>query len=80
LPDGLFPNQKNNLGKFWGELQWKRFLYFIEPLIYLTAVWYISQPFVTFCGNLVYFPRFGMLCQEKSGKPVAQGRKTAVTV
>jgi hypothetical protein len=26
-----------------------------------------------FSGNLVYFPRFGLLCQEKSGNP---GRNT----
>jgi hypothetical protein len=23
------------------------------------------------CGNLVYFPHFGILCQEKSGNPVS---------
>jgi hypothetical protein len=26
-------------------------------------------PFVRFYGYLVYFSRFGMLCQEKSGNP-----------
>jgi hypothetical protein len=38
-------------------------------LNYRMAFWYISLPF----GNLVaiwyIFPRFGILCQEKSGNP-----------
>jgi hypothetical protein len=25
----------------------------------------------TFCGNMVYFCRFGMLCKDKSGSPGA---------
>jgi hypothetical protein len=33
--------------------------------------WYILWKFCIFCGNLVYFPRFGILCQEKSGNPGA---------
>jgi hypothetical protein len=36
---------------------------------YFTAIWYILMPFGMFCGNLVYFSRFGMLYQEKSGNP-----------
>jgi hypothetical protein len=27
------------------------------------------RPFGIFCGNLVHFPRFGILDQEKSGNP-----------
>jgi hypothetical protein len=40
------------------------------------AIWYISWPFGTFYGRLLYlvvilyiFPRFGMLCQEKIWQP-----------
>jgi hypothetical protein len=36
---------------------------------YFTAIWYILRPY----GNIVViwyiFPRFGQLCQEKSGNP-----------
>jgi hypothetical protein len=30
--------------------------------VYFVAIWYVG-------GNLVYFPRFGILFQEKSGNP-----------
>jgi hypothetical protein len=30
LPDGLFSDQKNNLGIFWRALEWKMFAYFVE--------------------------------------------------
>jgi hypothetical protein len=58
-----------DLGKFWGALVWKR-------LVYLMANWIFKGNFAfkwTF-GNilvvvLIYFPLFGILCQEKSGKP-----------
>jgi hypothetical protein len=32
------------------------------PLVYFIAIW-------KFSGNLVYFPRFGILHKEKSGNP-----------
>jgi hypothetical protein len=47
-----------NAGIFYGHLE------------YFTAIWYILWPF----GNVVViwymFPRFGILCQEKSGNTV----------
>jgi hypothetical protein len=33
------------------------------------VIWYILWPFSTLFGQLVYFSRFGMLYQEKSGIP-----------
>jgi hypothetical protein len=36
------------------------------------AVWNILQPFGSYCGHLAMwyiFPRFGIMCQEKSGNP-----------
>jgi hypothetical protein len=46
-----------NAGTFYGHLE------------YFTAIWYILWPL----GNVVViwniFPRFGILCQEKSGNP-----------
>jgi hypothetical protein len=42
---------------------------FYGHLEYFTVIWYILWPF----GNVVViwysFPRFGILCQEKSGNP-----------
>jgi hypothetical protein len=53
-----------NLGKFY---------YY---LVYLTAIGNSLWPFGIFCGNLVYFPRFGILDKEKSGNPALQrGRR-----
>jgi hypothetical protein len=46
-----------NLGKFYYTLD------------YFMAIGNILWPFGVFCGNLVYFPRFGILVQEKSGNP-----------
>jgi hypothetical protein len=37
------------------------------------AVWSILRPFGIFYGHLVYFTRFGILCQEKSGSPDPNG-------
>jgi hypothetical protein len=50
---------------------------FYDYLVYFVAIWYILWPFGIFCGHLayllyvhlVYFSRFGMLDQEKSGNP-----------
>jgi hypothetical protein len=64
-----------NLGKFWRVLQWKMLAY----LGRLGLLWYILWPFDILSGNLVYFPRFSMLYQEKSGNPGYQlwSRSTA---
>jgi hypothetical protein len=50
------------LGKFWLALEWKTLGYFM-------IIWGISRPFVIFYGHLVFFRRFGLLSQEKSGNP-----------
>jgi hypothetical protein len=42
---------------------------FYNHLVYFTAIGNTLWPFGTFCGNLVYFSRFGILDQEKSGNP-----------
>jgi hypothetical protein len=38
-------------------------------LEYFTAIWYFSWPFGNLVVNWYIFPRFGILCQEKSGNP-----------
>jgi hypothetical protein len=40
-------------------------------LVYFMTIWSILWLFGLFDGYLVYFPRFGILHQEKSGNPVA---------
>jgi hypothetical protein len=60
-----FQTKNPNLGKSWRALEWKM-------LVYFTVIWYILWSF----GNVVViwniFPRFGILCQEKSGNPAMQ--------
>jgi hypothetical protein len=68
-----FRTKHLNLGKFWRALEWKMLVHFmviwnilwsfgiyiyiyIYGLGYVVVIWYI-------------FPRFGILCQEKSGNP-----------
>jgi hypothetical protein len=48
----------DNVGIFYGHLK------------YFATIWYDSWTYGLFCGILVNFPSFGMLCQEKSGNPV----------
>jgi hypothetical protein len=66
-----FKTKNPHLGKFWRVLQWKM-------LVYYMAIWSIIRLFSLFyghlgicmLGHLVYFSRFGMLYQVKSGKAV----------
>jgi hypothetical protein len=61
-----------NAGIFYGHLE------YLQPFGIFKAIWNILQPFGIFYGHLVcnavaiwyIFPRFGILCQEKSGNPV----------
>jgi hypothetical protein len=61
--------QTKNL-EFWRAFEWKRLAYiFYGHLEYITAIWYIPWPFGNFVAMWYLFPRFGVLCQEKSGNP-----------
>jgi hypothetical protein len=42
---------------------------FYGHLVYFPAIWHILRPFRICSIVLVHFTRFGMLYQEKSGKP-----------
>jgi hypothetical protein len=64
-----FQTKNPKLGKFWRVLQWK-------ILVYFMTIWSILLPLEILYGHLAYFaviwyifPRFGILCQEKSGNP-----------
>jgi hypothetical protein len=39
-----------------------------------TAIWYILRPFSNVVVIWYLFPRFGILCQEKSGNPAAKAK------
>jgi hypothetical protein len=43
---------------------------FYVNLEYFTVIYYILWPFGNAVVILYMFPRFGILCQEKSGNPV----------
>jgi hypothetical protein len=60
-----FHTENPDLGTFWRVLEWKR-------LIYSLVIWNILRPFGTFYGHLVYFPRFGIFSQVKSGTAVGK--------
>jgi hypothetical protein len=53
-----------NVGIFYAILQ---YMYITAIWSIFPAIWSIFRPF----GICTYFPRFGILCQEKSGKPTA---------
>jgi hypothetical protein len=69
LPDGLFSNQKSQFGKILEGLRMENAGKLYCNLEYFTVICYILWPF----GNAVViwyvFPRFGILCREKSGNP-----------
>jgi hypothetical protein len=71
-----FQTKNPNLGKVLEGLAIEdvgTYMYILHGhLVYFMAIWYILLPFGICYGYLVYFPRLGMLCQEKSGSPVAQ--------
>jgi hypothetical protein len=75
LPDGLFSNKNPKLGKLRRALERLENVDILEYWniwnigVFFPNIWDILWPFGTFCGHLVYFSRFGMLYQEKSGNP-----------
>jgi hypothetical protein len=63
LPDSIFSNQKSSiLDKFLEGLA-------MEGVGFLYGLLYILRSFGLFYGYWVYFSRFGMLYEEKSGNP-----------
>jgi hypothetical protein len=80
---GIFSNQKSQFGLILWGLAIEDVGLFYGLLVYFTAIWSILRPYGLFYGLLVYFvaiwysllqlgtyfPRFGMLYQEKSGNP-----------
>jgi hypothetical protein len=48
-------------------------IFYVHLVFLNTSIWYNLWPFCIFYGYLVYFYHFGMLYQEKSGKPGSKG-------
>jgi hypothetical protein len=71
LPDGNFSNPKKTiLDKFWRVSKWKMLVYFMVICnILCTAIRCILWPLDNVVVIWYIFPRFGILCQEKSGNP-----------
>jgi hypothetical protein len=64
-----FQTKNAYLGIFWRTSKWKM-------MLQILVIWNILRPLGIFKGHLVilytfgiFFPRFGILCQEKSGNP-----------
>jgi hypothetical protein len=45
------------------------YIYILWHLANFPTIRYILLHYGIFYGHLIYFPRFGILCHEKSGKP-----------
>jgi hypothetical protein len=70
LSDGIFAFQESKFAYIFEQLRNDKRWYILSPIDLL-------KPFGIFCNPLAYygvvwyiFPRFGILCQEKSGNPV----------
>jgi hypothetical protein len=73
LPDGLFSNQKSKFGLILEGLAIEDVVMFYRHLVHFTVFCYILWTFGVVRGILVYFFRFGILYQEKSGNPCLAG-------
>jgi hypothetical protein len=73
LPDGIFSNQKSKFGLILEGLKMEKVGKFCGHFEYLTVIWYILWPLGNFVVIWYIFPRFGILCQEKSGNTTADG-------
>jgi hypothetical protein len=49
-------------------------------LEYIAAIWYMLWPFGNLATIWCPFPRFGNLCQEKSGNPASKSLEMTGTV
>jgi hypothetical protein len=67
----IFKPQNPNLINFAGTVM-EYVGIFYRHLAHFTGIWYMLWPFGIFYGYFVYFFRFGMLYQEKSGNPWPQ--------
>jgi hypothetical protein len=61
-----------NLCKFCRALEWKMLVYCIYILKYVVDIWYILWSFGNYVVVWYISPRFGILCQEKSGIPAME--------
>jgi hypothetical protein len=74
LPDGVFSKQKSKFGSILEGLRMENIGIFYVHLEYFTAIWYNLWPFGNVDAFWYIFPRFGILCLEKSGNPAGRAR------
>jgi hypothetical protein len=68
LPDGIISNQKSQFGYILEGLRMENVGTFYAHLEYVIDIW----SFGNFGVIWFIFPRFGILCQEKSGNPAGR--------
>jgi hypothetical protein len=66
----IFSNQKSQFGYILEGLEMENVGIFYGHLEYFTAMCYILWPFENLVVIWYIFPRFGTVCQQKSGNPV----------
>jgi hypothetical protein len=66
-----FQTKNPNLGKFWRAFELKIVVYFMVIRNILRSFGVFLWPFGNVAVIWYIFPRFGILCLEKSGNPVA---------
>jgi hypothetical protein len=71
LPDAILSNQKSHFWYILEGLGMDNVGILFGRLEYMISIWCILWQFCAFCGYFVYFSRFGMFYQEKSGNPAA---------
>jgi hypothetical protein len=73
LPDGSFSNQKSQFGQILEGLGMEKAGIFFGYFEYIKAIWHMVGPFGNLMAIWYLFPRFGILCQDKSGNPEKGG-------
>jgi hypothetical protein len=69
LPDDFFSDQKSQFGYILEDLGMENVVIYSAHLEYFMIIRYILWNLGNFIAILVFFPRFGILYQEKSGNP-----------
>jgi hypothetical protein len=69
IRDGTFSKPNSKFGLILERLITENVGIFYGHFEYFTAIWYYLWPFGTVVVICYNFPRFGIMCQEKSGNP-----------
>jgi hypothetical protein len=78
LPDGIFSNQKSQLGSILQGLEMENVGIFNGHLEYIKSMWYILWPLDNLVVIWYIFHHFGILYSEPSGNPACEPSKRAL--